>query len=179
MLAAVTPAGARTSGKESFRGVLVTTGESGTRTVVSSMIVAVGVFDGVGRIDEVENRPGDPDNVSRDDLVFAAGTMHIVTENGSANVSVNPTTCVITARIKQTTKINGGTGRFRRASGSFAGTVRAWGVAARAANGTARRTSRGWWRPTSSNPAGRSGSEPERQRLEHLALGDGVCLAHA
>jgi hypothetical protein len=136
MLAAVAPAVARTSGKESFRGVLVTTGESGTRTVVSSTIVAVGVFDGVGRVVEVENRPGDPENVSRDDLVFAGGTMHIVNENGSVNVSVNPMTCVLTVRIKQTTKIEGGTGRFKRASGSLAGTVRAWGVAARAPDGT-------------------------------------------
>jgi hypothetical protein len=33
------------------------------------------VFRGVGRIVEIPNLPADPDNVSRDDLVFPSGTM--------------------------------------------------------------------------------------------------------
>jgi hypothetical protein len=45
--------------------------------VASSIIVFRGVFNGVGRIVEVPNRPGDPDTVSRDNLVFPGGTMHL------------------------------------------------------------------------------------------------------
>jgi hypothetical protein len=36
---------------------------------------------GHGRIVEPASRPGDPDNGLRDDLVFAAGTMHLVSTN--------------------------------------------------------------------------------------------------
>jgi hypothetical protein len=56
----------------------VTSGVSGTRTDISSVAVARGVFDGVGRIVEIPARPGDPPNVSRDDLVYPEGTMHLV-----------------------------------------------------------------------------------------------------
>src|SRR4051795_7017843 len=137
MLAAlVSPAAARTTGRESFRGIIVVSGESGTRTVVSTVFVAGGVFDGVGRVVEVQNRPGDPDNVSRDDLVFPQGRIHILSSSGSASPSLNPQTCVFTGRIEQTTKVQGGTGRFRHASGRFAGAVRAKLVAARAADGS-------------------------------------------
>jgi hypothetical protein len=137
MLAAlVAPAGARTTGKESFKGVIVASGESGTRTVVSTLFVATGVFNGVGRVVEVQNRPGDPDNVSRDDLVFRQGRIHILSTSGAGSPSLNPQTCVFKGRIEQTVKIQGGTGRFRHASGSFVGAVRAYGVAARAADGS-------------------------------------------
>jgi hypothetical protein len=138
MLAAlVAPAAARTTGKESFDGVIVAAGESGTRTVVSSVIVFRGVFNGVGRVVEVPNRPGEPDTVLRDDLVFARGTMHLRSMNGAVlSMSLNPQTCVFKGRIKQTGKVQGGTGRFRHASGNFAGVVRARWVAARNADGT-------------------------------------------
>jgi len=49
---------------------------------------------------------------------------------------LNPQTRVFTGRIEQTTKVQGGTGRFRHASGSSAGAVRAKLVAARAADGS-------------------------------------------
>ena len=61
------PAVAATSGSETVNGVLVPSGVSGTRTDISSVAVAIGVFNGVGRI--VEIPPGDPPNASRDDLV--------------------------------------------------------------------------------------------------------------
>ena len=77
-LAIATPAAAQTSGNETMNGLVVTSGLSGTRTVVSSVIVAKGVFNGVGRIVEIPNLPTDPDNVSRDDLVFADGSIRIV-----------------------------------------------------------------------------------------------------
>jgi hypothetical protein len=38
--------------------------------VVGTAIAARGVFNGVGRIVERPNRPGDSDKVTRDDLVF-------------------------------------------------------------------------------------------------------------
>ena len=47
-------------GKESFRGVLLASGESGNRTVFKTFIAADGVFTGAGRIVEVPNRPRDP-----------------------------------------------------------------------------------------------------------------------
>src|SRR3954449_4284145 len=134
LVATLAPAAARTTGKQSFRGVIVASGESGTRTVVSTLIVARGVFTGDGRVVEVANRPGDPDNVSRDDLVFRRGRMHLVTRNNSFTPSVNPQTCVVEVRIRQTQRIKGGTGAFRYAAGSFAGTLSGRGVAARNAD---------------------------------------------
>jgi hypothetical protein len=137
LAASAAPASARPKGHESFDGTIVVAGVSGARKVVHSVVVGRGVFDGVGRIVEVANRPGDPDAVSRDDLVFGRGTMHIVNTNHSVKlVSMNPQTCEFNIHIQQTTKIAGGTGGFSHASGSFAGTVRARGVGARNADGS-------------------------------------------
>jgi hypothetical protein len=126
----------RASGPESFRGVLVASGESGARTVISSLIVTKGVFTGAGTIVEVPNRPGDSDNVSRDDLVFPQGKMHLVSTNKSFKVTVNPKTCAVKVRIRQTGKITGGTGKFRHAHGTGTGGVRGRGVAGRNPDGT-------------------------------------------
>jgi len=133
LVGSVAPAAASTTGRESFQGTIVKD-ESGN--VVSTRLVAIGVFTGTGRIVEVENRPGDPENVNRDNLVFPQGTMHIRSTNERPTISLNPQTCVITFRVKQTNRIEGGTRRFSHASGTFAGTVRAWAVAARNPNGT-------------------------------------------
>jgi hypothetical protein len=130
------PAAARTSGKESFRGQIIAPAKAGTRHAVSSIVVAEGVFTGAGKIVEVANRPGDPDDVSRDDLVFPGGTMHIRNTSQPPKVSADQQTCALTASIKQTTKVQGGTGKFRHASGTFTGTAHAWGVAARNPDGT-------------------------------------------
>jgi hypothetical protein len=46
--------------------------------VIASVVAAKGAFTGVGRIVEVPNLPADPDAFSRDDLVFAGGSIHIV-----------------------------------------------------------------------------------------------------
>src|ERR1700748_214986 len=93
---------AATSGSETFKGTIVSSGVSGTRTVITSVVIAKGAFSGVGRIVEVENLPGDSDNVSRDDLVFASGSMHLVSTNVDFSVSVNPRSCVATATVHQT-----------------------------------------------------------------------------
>ena len=111
-------------------------GESGTRTVVSTLVAARGVFTGVGRVVEIPNRAGDPENVSRDDLVFSRGSMHLLTTTQSFVPSINPQTCAVQVRIRQTQKIEGGTGGLRHAAGSFAGTIRGHGVAARNPDGT-------------------------------------------
>ena len=130
------PAAAATSGSETVKGTIVTSGVSGTRTVITSVVIAKGAFSGVGRIVEVDNLPTDPDNVSRDDLVFASGTMHLVSTNLDFAFSVNPRSCVATATIHQSNEITGGTGQFTAARGSFTGTVGGPAVLARSPDGS-------------------------------------------
>ena len=132
----IAPAATRASGAETFNGVLVVSGESGGRSVVTSLIVGKGVFTGSGRIVEVPNRPSDPDSVSRDDLVFPGGKLHVVSTSKAPNMSLDPQTCALTFRIPQTAKIDGGTGRFRHAAGSFVSSVRGRGVAPRSPDGS-------------------------------------------
>jgi hypothetical protein len=129
-------AATRTTGRQSFRGQVIAPAETGARKVVSTIIVAKGVFDGVGRLVEVDNRRGDPDNVNRDDLVFPQGTLHIRSTSQTPQFSLDPQTCAWTVRIKQITKVQGGTRKFRHASGTFKSSVRGWGVAARTPAGT-------------------------------------------
>ncbi len=134
--ATAAPAAAATSGSETFKGTIVTSGVSGTRTVITSVIIAKGAFSGVGRIVEVENLPSDPDNVSRDDLVFSSGSLHLVSTNQDFNISVNPRSCVATAAIHQTGEIVGGTGQFANATGNVISTVTGPAVLARNPDGT-------------------------------------------
>jgi hypothetical protein len=135
-LAVAWPAAAATTGAETFDGVIVTSGVSGERVVVNSVVVAKGVFSGVGRVVEIPNLPGDPDNVSRDDLVFAEGSMHLVSTIVDFSVSVNPHSCLGRATIQQTAEIIGGTGAFAAASGSFTATVGGPAVLARNPDGS-------------------------------------------
>jgi hypothetical protein len=88
-LAVSAPATAQTTGNETFKGVIVTSGLSGARVVVNSVVVAKGVFRGVGRIVEIENLPTDPDNVSRDDLVFADGSIHLLSTTLGFSFDIN------------------------------------------------------------------------------------------
>jgi hypothetical protein len=126
----------RTTGKASFRGQIIAPAQSGSRTVVSSMIAVKGVFNGVGRIVEVPNRRGDADNVSRDDLVFRGGSMHLVSVTNDVSFSTNPRTCLFKVTLQQTGSIAGGTGRFANASGSSTATVVARGLLPRTADRT-------------------------------------------
>jgi hypothetical protein len=131
------PAAAATSGSETFSGTIVTSGVSGTRTVIHSVLVAKGVFRGVGEIVEVPSLPGDPDNVSRDDLVFPEGTMHLVsTTVAITSFSLNPHNCLFKVTLQQTGEITGGTGQFAAATGSSTGTVSGQGLGARNPDGT-------------------------------------------
>jgi hypothetical protein len=89
-VASAAPAVASTSGSETFNGTIVTSGVSRVRTVVNSVVVAHGVFKGAGRIVEVDNLPGDPDEVSRDDLVFPGGSIRLISTTIDTTFSVNP-----------------------------------------------------------------------------------------
>ena len=109
-LAVLVPAAAATSGGESFDVTLVVSGVTGERDVVTAIVLAKGVFSGNGRLVEVPNLPGDPDNVARDDLVFAEGTLHVLSTITEFSVSVNPRSCRGNLTILQTTEIVGGTG---------------------------------------------------------------------
>lgn len=131
VLAWSAPATAQTTGSETFKGVIVTSGASGQRVVVTSVVVAKGVFNGVGRVVEIPNLPGDSDNVSRDDLVFGVGTIHIVSTTLDASFSLNPRSCRFNVTVQQTSEVVGGSGLFAAATGSSTATVRAQGLLAR------------------------------------------------
>jgi hypothetical protein len=128
------------SGPESATGVIVASGATGTRQVLFSVIHMHGVFDGTGRIVEVPNLPTDPDNVSRDDLVFPQGTISIKSTNLDFSATVDPKTCIVTAALRQTTEITGGTQRFAHATGRFSSKVDATGLLPRASDGSCDQT---------------------------------------
>lgn len=130
------PAAAQINGRQSFHGFILVDGSNGQRDIVKSPVVAKGIFDGVGRIVEVANRPGDPDNVVRDNFVFRAGTMHTVTRNLKTTFSVDPQTCRFVAHVDQRSRVAGGTRAFRNAFGSFVATVDARGRFARTPDGS-------------------------------------------
>ena len=124
------------SGAQTFKVLLVVSGASGGRDVVAAPVFARGAFTGVGRLVEVPNQPGDPDDVARDDLVFAGGTMHLVSVTNDFSGSLDPRTCIFTTTIEQTTTVVGGTGRFGEATGTFAAHLNGHVLAARNADGT-------------------------------------------
>jgi len=137
MTPALSAAFARTSGSERFDGGLVVSNASGKRVVAGSVVAMSGAFSGVGRIVERANRPGDSGKVSRDDLVFAAGTLHIVNvDRGPETLAVNRRTCTATFKVPKTTTIDGGTGRFAGATGTFVGDVTGSAVARRNVDGS-------------------------------------------
>jgi hypothetical protein len=105
-----------------------------SRTVVSSVVRAGGVFRGVGRV--VERVLPDAAGVSRDDLVFRSGTMHVVSTPGKLSFSVNPHSCLFTGTQQFTWGVTGGTGQFDDATGSFTGTVSAVALLARNPDGS-------------------------------------------
>jgi hypothetical protein len=125
---AALPAAAATSGSETLSGTLVTSGVSGTRTVISSVVVAKGVFTGVGQIVEVPSLPTDPPNSSRDDLVFPEGTIHLLSITVGASFTLDPHSCLFRLTVRQTGEITGGTGQFADATSSSTGTVSGQGL---------------------------------------------------
>lgn len=128
---------AQASGSERFDGGLVVSNATGKRTAAGSVVAMSGVFNGVGRIVERPNRRGDSGKVSRDDLVFAEGTLHIVNvDRGPGTLAVNRRTCTATFRVPKTTTVAGGAGRFAGATGTFVGDVSGSAVARRKADGS-------------------------------------------
>jgi hypothetical protein len=129
-------AAAATSGTETLGGTIVFAAVPGTntRTVIGSVVLARGVFRGVGRV--VERVPPDPAGVSRDDLVFRSGTMHVVSTPGTLSFSVNPHSCLFTGTQEFTWGVTGGTGQFDDATGSFTGTERAVALLVRDPDGS-------------------------------------------
>ena len=127
---------AQTSGTESFQGFLVASGVSGERVVLASSIRATGVFDGVGTLVEVPNLPTDPDNVSRDDLVFRQGTLHLVSANQDFQFTIDPRSCLGRFTIHQISTFEGGTGLFSEATGTGTGLVETQGTLQRAPDGS-------------------------------------------
>jgi hypothetical protein len=102
-----------------------------TGAVITSVVVAKGVFHGAGRIVETRSRPGDPHNTNRDDLVFAGGKMHIISTILAAPSALNPHSCLLSLTVQQTGKVVGGTGQFTAATGSYTATVKAQVLLAR------------------------------------------------
>ena len=86
--------------------------------MVASVVVAKGVYNGVGRVVEVANRPRDSDRVSRDNLVFPEGTLHRKSMTTKASIVPDSKACTFTFKVQQTGTIEGGTGRFVNATGS-------------------------------------------------------------
>src|SRR5262245_2537405 len=136
MLCVLVPAAAGTSVGETFDVNLVVSSASGERNVITAIVVAMGVFKGNGRLVEVPNLPGDPDDVARDDLVFGAGTLHLVTTFVDFSGSVNPKSCRGDVTIRQTSQVVGGTGQFAAAGGSFNATLAGKASADRNADGS-------------------------------------------
>jgi hypothetical protein len=131
-----TAAPAQTSGPEQSSGFLVSTGLSGERVVLASSIRMTGVFNGVGRIVEVPNQPTDPDNVSRDDLVFAQGVLHLISATQDFQISLDPRSCRFSATVEQVATFDGGTGVFSGASGGGTGRVDGSGILQRHLDGS-------------------------------------------
>ena len=125
------PAAAAASGTETLSGTIVFAAVPGTnsRAVIGSVVRAGGVFRGVGRV--VELVPPDPAGVSRDDLVFRSGTMHVVSTPGSLSFSINPHSCLFTGTQQLSWDVTGGTGQFAAATGGFTGTVSTQALLAR------------------------------------------------
>lgn len=117
------PAAAAASGSETFKGTIVTSGVSDTRTVITSAVVTKRMVSGAGRIVEVPNLPADLDTFSRarDHLVFASDSIHIVRTNMDFSVSVNPSSCLPTVTIQPTWEFAGDIGQFSAATGRSTG----------------------------------------------------------
>ena len=93
------------------------------------------VFRGVGRF--VELVPPDAAGVSRDDLVFGSGTLHMFSTPGTElSSSFNTHSCLFTGTQQFTWDVTGGIGQFDDAAGSVTGTVSAVALLGRNPDGS-------------------------------------------
>jgi hypothetical protein len=121
------------AGSESVEGIIVASGVSGTRTVISSVAVAKGcsgAWAGMPRLST------DPANVSRADLVYPESTMQLVSTTVGASFTVNPHSCLFRATTQENAHIAGGTGLFADAAGAFTGSVGPQGLLPRNPDGS-------------------------------------------
>jgi hypothetical protein len=129
------PAAAATSGSETFSATIVFSGG----TVISGVVVAKGVFSGVGRVVEFP--------LSRWDLVFPGGTIHLISTLGSGPFTINPHNCLFSGTSALTWEVTSGTGQFASATGSFTGRSAAgrfWSATPTAAARSRKRRSTRW-----------------------------------
>jgi hypothetical protein len=95
------------------------------------------VFKGVGEIVAVPRPPTDPPNVRRVDLVvYPVGTMHLVSTSVPVSFTVDPHSCLFRVMTQESAHIEGGTGLFANAAGSFTGSVSAKGLLPRNPDGS-------------------------------------------
>ena len=127
---------AQTAGTVSSRRFLITTDLSVERVVLASPIRLTGVFNGAGRIVEVPNLPTDPDEVSREDLLFRQGTLHLLSVVQDFQFSFDPKSCLFQVTIPQMSHFQGGTGLFSGATGTGTGLVQVRGILQRAPDGS-------------------------------------------
>ena len=93
------------------------------------------MFRGVGRF--VELVPPDAAGVSRDDLVFGSGTLHMFSTPGTElSSSFNTHSCLFTGTQQFTWDVTGGIGQFDDAAGSVTGTVSAVALLGRNPDGS-------------------------------------------
>ena len=135
-LALCAPASAQAPGSETMAIVIVAKTTSGVRTVLGTAVNARGVLNASGKLVEVDSLPTDPDTVLRDDLVFRDGSLHLVSTTVSFDFSIDPRSCIGSLVVGSSAVIDGGTGRFANAAGSFAGTLRGHALAARNPDGS-------------------------------------------
>ena len=131
----IQPAGAATV-NEKIDGVLVAVpSPSGERQLLASPAVARGVFNGVGRFVELPSGDSGPILV---DAVFAAGTLKLEIINGDDGVlEINARSCIFMfVGPQEVHVVEGGTGRFKGATGNLVDTLTARGVAARNPDGS-------------------------------------------
>jgi hypothetical protein len=127
-----TPALADPTGQEHI-AVVVASVPSGD---IANVVIARGVYNGVGRDVSLDSQPGDPSNLKRDDLVFPDGTMHILNLDQGSSFKLDPRSCTYTFHIQQTTTTAGGTGRFVHAAGTAQSQVSGLGLAGRNPDGS-------------------------------------------
>jgi hypothetical protein len=113
---ASTSAGSAVSGTEHFQ--LVTASATSTK----GLVIAYGVFTGHA-VDHMGN--------SVDKFVFAHGSFKVFHSNGSGPEHLNPKTCLLTASIRGTFRVYGGTGAFKGISGHGKYLVTILGIQAR------------------------------------------------
>jgi hypothetical protein len=109
---------------------------NGEAETTSSVVVAHGVVDAVGRDEFQPSQPGDPANVDRDVFVFPDGALLVrVTNLSFSGGEPDQNTCIATFGQRGSWDITGGTGAYMGATGTASFILRGTGVATRLPHG--------------------------------------------